>query len=169
MTLPSLQTARLLLRPLTARDAPALVTLLNDWEVVSWLSVVPYPYTIADADAFVGTALADGERIWVIDAGGLVGVIGIGLEFGYWLARSAWGQGYATEAGQAVLALHFANPDAADVHSGYFPANARSARVLQKLGFVADGLRRIPCAARQTEMDSCAMLLTRAAWAARHA
>ena len=46
---PALETARLVLRPLTKADIPALVVELNDFEVSKWLTVVPYPYRAADA------------------------------------------------------------------------------------------------------------------------
>ncbi len=48
-----LETERLLLRPLGSADAPALMHHLTDHAVSRWLARVPYPYGIADANAFV--------------------------------------------------------------------------------------------------------------------
>jgi RimJ/RimL family protein N-acetyltransferase len=96
------------------------------------------------------------------------GFVGIEAELGYWLAEERWGRGYATEAGAAVLAHHFADAEAGDVVSGYFVANDKSGHVLNKLGFRPTEERRRFCLARGYEVDSQAMVLTRAAWQARH-
>jgi RimJ/RimL family protein N-acetyltransferase len=159
-----LGTGRLTLRPLQAADEAALVAGLNDWEVVRWLAVVPFPYGPSDFHAFLPRALP-GE-IWAIeDDHGLAGVIGNGGELGYWLARRAWGRGYATEAARAVLAAHFAKPEAGPVLSAWHEGNQRSARVLGKLGFRVAGYERKRTVARpEVDTLSCRMLLTRAYW-----
>lgn len=166
MRRPHLQTGRLTLRPLLATDEAALVAGLNDWEVVRWLVPVPFPYGPADFQAFL--SLAEPGKIWVIeDHKGLVGLIEIDNLLGYWLARRAWGQGYATEAARAVLAEHFADPAARTVGSGYFEGNARSANVLTKLGFRVTGyMHRRTVARPDSDMLSCRMSLTRADWLA---
>lgn len=138
-----LTTSRLRLRPVTEADAEAIVTAINEYEVARWLSRAPFPYARADALEFIAKNAGQAGQVWMIeDAGGLIGCIGRKREFGYWLTRSAWGQGYATEAGRAVLDLHFADPEAPGLLSGYHDGNARSAHVLEKLGFV-------PCADRE--------------------
>ena len=40
----SITTARLTLRPPEPNDSPEITRAINDWEVVRWLSKVPYPY-----------------------------------------------------------------------------------------------------------------------------
>ena len=62
--------------------------------------------------------------------GRLIGGMGIGslpgyCEFGYWLAHSAWGKGFATEAGRAVLAYGFDVLGLRLVRSGVFAARLR--------------------------------------------
>lgn len=165
----TLTTARLRLRPLVASDEGALVVALNDWEVVRWLVPVPFPYESADFQAFL--PLAEPGKVWVIeDDKRLAGLIEIDDLLGYWLARSAWGQGYATEAARAVLAAHFAESAAGPVGSGYFEGNARSANVLTKLGFRVTGYtRRRTVACPDKDMLSCRMLLARADWLAAEA
>ena len=164
MRLPHLQTGRLTLRPLLASDEAALVAGLNDWKVARWLAVVPFPYGPQDFRDFLGQA-EPGET-WVIEDGeGLAGVIGNEGALGYWLARRAWGRGYATEAARAVLAAHFADPAAGPVDSGHFEGNARSVNVLTKLGFHVTGYMIRRTVARPDEdMLSCRMSLTRADW-----
>lgn len=171
-----IETARLLLRPLAPADAPRLVEALADWDVVKWLAVVPWPYTRADADWFVaatapGGALREaGGQAWALcDRAApdrLLGVVGLDRELGYWLDREAWGRGLVPEAVRAVLAAHFADPEAGEVASAYFDGNERSERVLTGLGFREAGLRRRGCLARGEDVDSHAMRLTREAFAA---
>ena len=48
-TVAALTTKRLQLRPPVASDATAITAILNDFEISKWLSVVPFPYTRADA------------------------------------------------------------------------------------------------------------------------
>lgn len=166
MIRPHLQTGRLILRPLQASDEAALVAALNDWEVVRWLAVVPFPYGPADFQDFLPMA-APGST-WVIeDAEGLAGVVGMASHLGYWLARRAWGRGYATEACRAVLAAHFADPVALPVHSAWHEGNQRSANVLRKLGFRSAGFESKRTVARPDEDSlSCRMILTRTDWTA---
>ena len=135
MSLPAhLTTARLVLRPLAAGDESACVAALAEFDVVRWLAPVPWPYRAGDFRAFLVDPVPVAR--WAITQDGtFVGMIGLDHHFGYWLCRSGWGQGLATEAARAVLSAHFVDPAAAPVQAGYFEGNARSARVLAKLGF----------------------------------
>lgn len=163
-------TERLRLRPLRPADAPALVTLLNDYEVSRWLMVVPYPYGRADALDFI-THLEDADPLEAlgIEAGGaLVGVVGIGNSLGYWLGRAHHGKGYMTEAARALVDWAFTHRDGDRLTSGYFEGNAASANVLTKLGFVPDGEERVKSRAQGADVMLKNVVLTRAAWEARH-
>ena len=167
MAPPLLRSDRLRLRPLTVLDAERLRALIDDFEVAQWLSVVPHPYTLDDAVAFIARLADEDPLVWAIDDGALCGVIGLESELGYWIARDRWGQGYGTEAAHRALRWHFSQGAGTDVLAGHFLDNARSARVLNKLGFVETGFRRIPCRALGHDIDSRAMLLTRTAFLAR--
>jgi RimJ/RimL family protein N-acetyltransferase len=57
---PIIRTSRLLLRPLAPADAEPLFALFADWEVVRWLSMPPWPYTLDDAKSFIGGQLDQG-------------------------------------------------------------------------------------------------------------
>ena len=57
------------------------------------------------------------------------------LTLGYYIARDAWGHGYATEAGRALVAEAFEHLGAKRIHAGVHRLNARSIRVVEKLGF----------------------------------
>jgi RimJ/RimL family protein N-acetyltransferase len=134
-----IQTERLTLRPVTPADAGDIAAALADWEVVRWLTRVPFPYRPADATWFLGDAASDGAMAIVMD-GALIGVIHLGDlgELGYWLARGHHGRGLMTEAAKAMLAAHFAQ-DSGRLTSGYHVGNHASARVLEKLGFRVTG------------------------------
>ena len=56
------------------------------------------------------------------------------VEMGWWIARSAWGRGYATEATTAVRDHVFESGFADLLMAVYEPANMASARVVEKLG-----------------------------------
>jgi RimJ/RimL family protein N-acetyltransferase len=56
-------------------------------------------------------------------------------EVGWVLRRDAWGRGYATEAGEACVAWGFANLAAPYLTAMIHPANPRSIRVAERLGF----------------------------------
>ncbi len=61
------------------------------------------------------------------------------VESGSWLGRRYQGQGYGTEMRVAVLELGFRGLGAQAAVSGSFEGNIASARVSEKLGYVASG------------------------------
>jgi RimJ/RimL family protein N-acetyltransferase len=56
------------------------------------------------------------------------------VEIGWMLTPSAWGQGYATEAGRAVRDEAFERLELESIVAVHHPENAASARVMEKLG-----------------------------------
>jgi len=141
-----IKTERLVLCDLRETDAPALAKAANNYEVVRWLSLLPYPYTIEDAKWFISSIKERPNQAYgVFYEDQLVGVISIeGMqELGYWFAQEAWGKGFATEAAIALVNAHFAKPDACDLLSGYITENMGSARVQEKLGFEITGRKSV--------------------------
>ena len=163
MTVPTLQTARLMLRPLRGSDRAAITDALNHWDVARWLSVVPFPYTLADADEFIDMAQHNpGDAHWAIDQGaGLIGVISVKPDMGYWLAQSHHGQGLMTEAANAVVEWYFTHYND-PVVSGYHAGNAASRAILTKLGFTDTHTETITPANSDAPVTSQRMILTRA-------
>jgi RimJ/RimL family protein N-acetyltransferase len=150
------RTDRLLLRPGWAEDASALVTAIGDEAVVRNLSRVPWPYGPAEAEAWLGKPQDERRpRLLIFTRTSepqLVGGIGImdlddgpveQAELGYWVARSHWGLGIATEAARAVLDMAFHGLRLSRIEAGHFPDNTASARVLAKLGFTSEGKRSL--------------------------
>ncbi len=141
------RTPRLLLRPGFPEDAPLLAAAIGDERIAHNLARVPWPYHVADAEAFLRNAgdpllpsLLITERTGSSPL--LVGGCGLqrresgSVELGFWVARPHWGRGIATEAATAVVsiarALRFPALEAA-----HFLDNPASGRVLEKLGFEA--------------------------------
>jgi RimJ/RimL family protein N-acetyltransferase len=60
------------------------------------------------------------------------------VEVGWRLARPAWGNGYATEAGRAALAFGFEQADLSEVVSFTSAGNVRSRAVMGRLGMSHD-------------------------------
>jgi RimJ/RimL family protein N-acetyltransferase len=58
------------------------------------------------------------------------------VEIGWMLTPSAWGQGYATEAGRAVRDEAFERLRLESIVAVHHPENAASGRVMEKLGMV---------------------------------
>ena len=78
-------------------------------------------------------------------SGTIVGFCGIGFwrdapdpEIGWWLARSHWGRGLATEAARAALDDAFHRVGLERIVSVARPANTASTRIMQKLGMQFD-------------------------------
>ena len=169
-----LETERLLLRPQGADDIPAIVSLLNDFDVAKNLATVPHPYTEEHAHAFLARGADDRARgqaypfaLFLKANGALIGGCGLRLkddgvfEMGYWLGRPFWGQGYASEAARRVAGFAFHNLDAPTLRASYFHDNPASGHVLEKLGCVPAGVEHIDCLARGHAVYSHRVVLDR--------
>ncbi|MCI0452016.1 MAG: GNAT family N-acetyltransferase [Candidatus Latescibacteria bacterium] len=133
-------------------DEPSLVRHANNRNV--WINVrdsFPFPYTPSDAKAWIRLATTTGlNEVFAIDVDGFaVGAIGLkpgedvhrlGAEIGYWLGEEFWNRGIATEAVKAVTGHAFAVMGMARVHAAVFEWNTSSMRVLEKAGFVKEGV-----------------------------
>ena len=144
------RTERLLLRPGWAEDAPALFHAIADERIVRNLASPPWPYTLADAEAFLATERSESDASFLVfrrtqGAPELIGSAGFGrrpngeIELGYWIARAHWGLGYATEAAQAVVDIARDGLRLRRLSAGHFTDNPASGRVLQKIGFKPTG------------------------------
>jgi RimJ/RimL family protein N-acetyltransferase len=153
-----------------AEDAEALTPLIGEYEVSKWLTVVPHPYTLADAHWFIGSDGNQPVKNWAIThQNRLVGVIGTTSELGYWLGRAHWRQGIMAEAAQVVVNAHFTQSDAADMASGYFTGNAGSQAILTGLGFVDTHVEQVHSKAQDKIVPLQRMKLTRSDWQAANA
>lgn len=164
---PDLHTARLTLRRPRDTDAADIVAAINDLEVSRWLTVVPYPYTLDDAQWFIDECLSGRERSWAITLSGedrVLGMIGGRDSLGYWLRREDWGKGILSEAAPVVVAHLLDQEGSGPIRSEYFLGNARSAAVLYRLGFKDTDQREVTCRATGKLVRSQQVALSRADW-----
>jgi [ribosomal protein S5]-alanine N-acetyltransferase len=147
---------RLLLRPPRSTDASAMARALADRRVARPIHL-PAGYSIRDARDFIRRCergLADGSNyglaITLRSSGELIGGCGLhqvqldhrNAHVGYWIARPHWGQGYAPEAASLLISAGFRELGLHRIHTGVFPDNPRSMRVLRRLGFRTEGRAR---------------------------
>ncbi|HXS07363.1 MAG TPA: GNAT family N-acetyltransferase [Rhizomicrobium sp.] len=169
-----LESERLILRPPRPTDIQAMTVWLGDFSVSRNLAKVPHPYSEGDAEEFVNRNArhGDGHHNFVIarKADGIfLGGIGLnlgdtGYEFGYWLGKPFWGQGFASEAARGLVKFAFDRLDAPTVWAGWFHDNPASGNVLMKLGARHNGSRMRDCLARGHKVLCHEMLLTREAF-----
>ena len=82
-----------------------------------------------------------------------------GASVGYWLAPPAWGKGFCSEAGAAVIRWLEATRNARALVAGHFADNPASGRVLEKSGFLYTGeTRRAWSRARRAEIETRMMV-----------
>ena len=149
----SLTTPRLRLDPVTTTEFPAIASLNSDPRVQRFLCLnkVPpaYEEALADLPCLLSAPAPTGGGLWCIsnrstgDFLGLVLLLYTGdhteVEFGYRLLPKFWGQGYATEAGRAVVNHAFGGLGLTALCAIIHPANLASSAVAEKLGFVRTG------------------------------
>ena len=144
------RTSRLTLRPGWPEDARALSEAIGHEAVVTRLARVPWPYALGDAQTFLQRQRGGSDPFFLIllhegSDTRLIGGIGIHQEadgvpqLGYWLTPAAWGRGYATEAGAAVVSMARHALGHKRLHAWHFVDNPASGRVLAKLGFHPTG------------------------------
>lgn len=119
---PALRTARLTLQPLCLRDADAIQRIFPQWEVVRFLAEqVPWPYPADGARDYLENvalpAIRRGEQWhWTLRTHAqpdrLMGIASLmdddsNNHRGFWLDPVHQGQGYMTEASDAVTAYWF--------------------------------------------------------------
>lgn len=142
----TLTTDRLLLTTPTLAHVPEMAVLANSRAIYQVLSRLPHPYAESDGQFFVEEiARGPEEFAWAIELDGhYIGTIGLNLlpdqhpALGYWLGEPFWGQGYATEAGRAVVAAARAAGYPA-LRARALLTNSASRHVLGKLGFIETG------------------------------
>jgi len=182
-----LESDRLKLRALRPDDAAGIAALVNDWEVVRYTTSIPYPYDLEMARSFVasqaerwsawqpGRPLTE-EIAFAIERTGdhaLLGCIGLqpgethGLEFGYWIGKTFWNRGYATEAVGRLTRFAFEVLNVDEIWAAAVPINDPSHRVLEKNGFVVAGAGTRESDMRGHPLPVITRRISRAQWSAR--
>lgn len=143
-----------LLRTWRESDAEAITRHANDRDI--WLNLrdrFPHPYRTADAIDYIRSVASQTPPLSFVIVVGDDPAGGIGLrlgedieqcsaELGYWIGRRYWGRGIMTAAVRGITAYAFASLDLLRVFALPFTDNAASVRVLEKAGYVREGLLR---------------------------
>ncbi len=131
----------------TFADREALMALCNAVDRTFLSDRLPYPYTEADADWWLGmVAENDGkEGVWraIVLDGQIVGSISVERladernvgSIGYMILTPFWSQGIGTEAVRQICGVAFRELALECIIGEVFPENLASSRVLKKNGF----------------------------------
>ena len=143
-------TDRLFLKKPEIDDVLGVVRAIDDWEVVRWLSRVPFPYREQDAVSFVDSSQLGFDngtayRFLIFFEKQVVGCVGLDrhesqtYELGYWIAKKWWSLGIATESVKAIIQFAFHDLKETQVEASCHYDNIASAKVLTKSGFTQTG------------------------------
>lgn len=148
-----IQTERLFLRQWRTEDRKPFAAMNADPEVMRYF---PAPLTHEQSDAMADRCQMFLEKrgwgLWAVEykaERAFIGFVGLSIpvanlpfmpcvEIGWRLASSAWGKGFATEAGRAALRVAFVDLQLAEIVSFTSVINTRSRAVMERLGMTED-------------------------------
>ncbi|MCP5094505.1 MAG: GNAT family N-acetyltransferase [Chloroflexi bacterium] len=147
MSIPTLTTDNLILRPFTSTDAVPMHHIISGKDVLKYFPGTQSP-TPEQVEKMIDRLLAHwqekGYGLWAVahrSTGALLGRCGLQfiqetdeVEIDFILDRQYWGQGFATEAGQASLQFGFNTLKVTSIVGIVHPGNIASQRVLEKVG-----------------------------------
>jgi len=148
---PSIETARLMMRPFETDDIDQLHRIWIDPGVRKFLwddQIIPRETAVAVVESSIDSFVTHGFGLWTICLKNDPRLIGFGglrhfiedgsaeseVEILYGVAPEHWGKGIALEAARAVLRYGFEESKLANIYAGADPPNTASFRVIEKLG-----------------------------------
>ena len=147
-----IESPRLRLRRLRPSDERDLIALDSDPDVMRYVGSPAGPRSADEIAKRLRLWIAehhDPLGFWVAESrldGGFLGLCALipmptggDVELAYRLARSSWGQGFATEVARALVEYAFAVVGLPQVVAVTYPDNRASQRVLEKVGFGSRG------------------------------
>ena len=156
-TQPRFETERLLMRPISHADAAAIQATASLHVVADTMISIPHPYPHDEAQRFISSQMAASEaghcHAFVIESrirAEFFGIIEIRdieqehsqAELSFWLTPDAWGGGYMSEALKAIVGFAFESLGLNRLYAYHMIRNPGSGKVLQKNGFVREGVLR---------------------------
>ena len=143
------------LRPWTDQDYEALAHICNHIDRTYLSDTIPNPYHLEDAKEYIAMAnQSEGQTgIYraILNDGKIVGNISVvkkkyirkkDSELGYYLGKEFCSRGIMTEAVRQILLLSFKQLDIIRISAYTFAENIASQRVLEKNGFIKEGIAR---------------------------
>lgn len=151
MSFPRIETARLSLQPFTRDDADSLHRMWTEPAVRKYLwddVVIPHETAVEVVQSSLDSFAEHGFGYWTVclkDTAEQIGFCGLRhfqedgvddqeVEILYGLDPKHWGNGYATEAANAVLRFGFEQLGLERIFAGADPPNQDSFRVIERLG-----------------------------------
>ncbi|KAI0883511.1 acyl-CoA N-acyltransferase [Annulohypoxylon maeteangense] len=164
---PIVKTDKCYIRAYTPGDIPAAAEAANHPEISQYMrNRFPYPYTLEHAKFWVDfSTKADPMVNFAIIAPDGTFAGGIGLsprddteyrtwEVGYWVATNQWGKGIATSALKGFSIWAFKEfPDLLRLEAVVFEGNDGSMKVLERVGYTKEGVRRKAICKKGKVMD----------------
>ncbi|HHP7233593.1 MAG TPA: GNAT family N-acetyltransferase [Desulfobacterales bacterium] len=141
-----------LLRDWQENDVPSITKYANNRKI--WINLrdaFPHPYNLSDANIFLAKVMQREPRTVFAIATEVEAIGSIGLmlgtdvhrftaELGYWLAEPFWNKGIMTEAVKILTDYAFEKFELYRIYAEPYATNMGSIRVLEKAGFVREGL-----------------------------
>ena len=148
-TLPSITTARMILRPFVMDDAQPLFEIVNERDIFQYFPNKA-PWLLEKCERYINFQNRHWEKLgyghWALtlaETGRLFGWCGLEFledtnetEIGYLLSRSFWGKGYATEAASSSIQFGKNEVGLQEIIGLTDPLNIASQRVLKKSGLI---------------------------------
>lgn len=157
LTQPTLETDRLILRPLSPSDAPSIQEKVSVRAIADTTISIPHPYPDGEAERYITRQLNASEAGHSITFGleyksskEICGILEIReieqehaqAELSFWIAAELWGQGYMSEALKPAIAFGFNHLALNRLYAYHMLRNTGSGKVLQKNGLVQEGVLR---------------------------
>jgi len=142
-----------ILRPPTAKDAKTLAKHANNKNIAkNMFDGFPSPCTEKDMKSFIVSVGKAGKKqgytsdLAIVVNGEPVGMIGFSIEkgfkggIGYWVGEDYWGMGIVSKVVNLITDYLFKKHKLARVTAHVYPWNEGSKKVLEKNGFINEGL-----------------------------
>ncbi|WP_240056686.1 GNAT family N-acetyltransferase [Bacillus mesophilum] len=153
---PIIETPRLRLRKITAEDANSILVYLSDEDVMKYYGLLPFTsvddaldeiawyQSIQDQQTGMRWGITLKEEDIIIGSCGFHNGVPkhFRTEIGFELSKAYWGKGIAAEAIKAVVNYGFDHLNINRIEALIEPANQPSQKVVEKIGFIKEGLLR---------------------------
>ncbi|MGJ9457382.1 GNAT family N-acetyltransferase [Oceanobacillus sp. CF4.6] len=153
---PVLETKRLVLRKITKEDANSVLNYLSDEEVMKYYGLEPFKsindaldeiswyQSIQKSKTGIRWGITLKEEAVVIGSCGFHNNVSqhFRTEIGFELSKEQWGKGIAAEAVKAIISYGYEHMNFRRIEALIEPPNLSSQKLVEKLGFIREGLLR---------------------------
>ena len=147
MEQPEIETERLILRSFNSSDARVVKELAGNYNVAKTTLNVPHPYEEGLAELWIEShpekwnsktgavfAITAKDLNQLVGTVSLMDIEGTQAEIGYWIGEPFWGNGYCTEAVNALIQFSLDNLGIKKFIAEHLESNPASGKVLVKVG-----------------------------------